>query len=206
VGNQTRIVLSELAGKGTVLSKAEEHDALVEKGDEEAILTHVKEQEAKGFSFEAADASVSLLFKRREKGYAPPFRLLDYKVIVGRREAGETYAEATVKLEVGNSVHHTAAEGNGPVSALDAATRKALAATYPEASKFHLVDYKVRILDGKDGTSATTRVLIDSTDGERRWTTVGASSNIIEASWFALADSIEFGLLSLRSTPSPSAP
>jgi 2-isopropylmalate synthase len=191
VGNRTRVVVSDLSGRGNVKSKAEELGIAVEGGDCEAVLSEIKTREANGFAFDAAEASVALMIKRRANGYTPPFKLLDYKVITLH---GGT-AEAMIKVDVGGQVMHTAAEGNGPVSALDAALRKALSPVYPAAGKFKLVDYKVRILDGAGGTGATTRVLIDSSDGDRTWSTVGASTNIIEASWHALADGIEYGLL-----------
>jgi 2-isopropylmalate synthase len=143
--------------------------------------------------------------RRRAPDYRAPFRLLDYMVIVGKRDGGNDFAEATIKIEVGGQILHSAAEGNGPVSALGAALRKALLPAFPAILSIQLVDYKVRILDGKDGTSATTRVLIDSRSGTREWSTVGASGNIIEASWQALADSIEYGLTvqERRATPGP---
>jgi 2-isopropylmalate synthase len=196
VGNRTRIVLSELSGKGSVLSKAEEIDIPIAAVAATTVLAGVKDREAKGFSFEVAGASVALLLRRSAADYTPPFRLIEYKAIVGHREGGASFAEATIKIDVNGTIQHTAAEGNGPVSALDAALRKALASAYPEVLTIRLADYKVRILDGRDGTSATTRVLIDSSDGLRQWTTVGAAPNILEASWFALADSIEYGLAS----------
>src|SRR5262249_48758275 len=138
--------------------------------------------------------TVALMLKRRAPDYRPPFRLVDYKVMVGQRQGQATFAEATVQIAVGEELMHTAAVGNGPVSARDAALRKALRPHHPRIDQIHLVDYKVRILDGRSGTQATTRVLVDSTDGEHRWSTMGASPNILEASWHALADSIEYGL------------
>jgi 2-isopropylmalate synthase len=138
---------------------------------------------------------VALALRRRAQGYRPPFRLVDYGVHVGRRAGVGAYAEATLKLAVGDQVLLTAAEGCGPVRALDAALRKALAPFFPELALVQLVDYKVRILDGREGTAASTRVLIDSRDEREAWSTVGASSNIIEASWTALADGIEYGLM-----------
>ena len=130
--------------------------------------------------------------------YTPPFKLIDFSAQVEHRQGRGIFAEATVKVEVQGQVLHTAAEGDGPVSALDKALRKALEQHYPQIHRFHLSDYKVRILDGDKGTSATTRVLIDTRNGTKAWSTVGASSNIIEASWRALADSIEYGLLELK--------
>jgi len=196
VGNQMRVVVSELAGRGNLLSKAEEYGVEVGPGGEVAgVLNEIKALEARGFSFEAAEASVAMLLKRQTPGYAPPFELMDFSVNVEHRVGRGIFAEATVKVRVADQVHHTAAEGNGPVNALDAALRKALLSSYPALAHFHLADYKVRILDGENGTGATTRVLIDTQNGTRRWSTVGASANIIEASWRALADSIEYGLM-----------
>ncbi len=194
VGNETRVVVSELSGRGNVLSKAEEHDVALQPGAESAVLRTVKDREARGFAFEAAEASVALVMRRQAAGYAAPFELVDYKVIVGQREGEAPFADASIKIRVRGETVHTAAEGNGPVSALDAALRKALSAAYPGVNAIRLVDYKVRILDGDAGTSATVRVLVDSACGDETWTTVGASSNVLEASWLAIADGIEFGL------------
>jgi len=194
VGNNMRVVVSELSGRGNVLSKAEELGVSVSAGDEVEALAAIKQSEARGFSYEAAEASVALLLKRRAPDYRPLFNVLDYNVMVGRRRGSDNYAEAVVKVEVGDQVMLMAAEGNGPVSALDAALRKALAPFYPAVQRIHLADYKVRILDGSFGTSSTTRVLIDSRDDHSSWSTVGASANIIEASFLALVDSIEHGL------------
>jgi 2-isopropylmalate synthase len=194
VGNATRVVVSELSGRGNVLAKAAEYDVPLASGAENAVLRGVKEREARGFAFEAAEASVALLMRRQSPGYAPRFELVDYKVIVGQRDREEAFSDATIKIRVRGQVVHTAAEGNGPVSALDAALRKALASAYPEVMGIRLEDYKVRILDGVAGTSATVRVLIENGYGDERWTTVGASPNVLEASWIALADGIEYGL------------
>jgi 2-isopropylmalate synthase len=194
VGNATRVVVSELSGRGNVLAKAEEYEVELADGAEGAVLRGLKEREARGFAFEAAEASVALMMRRQAPDYKPPFELVDYKVIVGQRQHEEAFSDAAIKIRVGGEVVHTAAEGNGPVSALDAALRKALASKYPHVTGIRLEDYKVRILDGVEGTSATTRVLIESSYGEVRWTTVGASSNVLEASWLALADGIEYGL------------
>ncbi len=194
VGNASRAVLSELAGRGNVLSKAEELGMQLVEGAEVELVGRIKQREAGGFSFEAAEASTALLLRRETNSYRPPFRLIEYRVMTGQAEGGAAFTEATIKIAVGSSIVHTAAEGNGPVSALDAALRKALEPAFPGVRDIQLVDYKVRILDGRDGTSATTRVLIDSSDGARSWSTAGASANILEASWQALADSIEYGL------------
>ncbi|MGH2521064.1 MAG: citramalate synthase [Anaerolineales bacterium] len=197
VGNQMRVVVSELSGRGNVLSKAEEFGLDVNGRAEVAdVLNEIKQLEAQGFSFEAAEASVAMMLKRLQPGYVPPFELVDFSVTVEHRRGRGIFAEATVKVKVpaGGEILHTAAEGNGPVNALDAALRKALIPRYPALAHFQLADYKVRILDGNNGTAATTRVLIDTQNGTNRWSTVGASANIIEASWRALADSVEYGL------------
>jgi 2-isopropylmalate synthase len=195
VGNKMRIVVSELSGRGNLLSKVEDFGLPV-NGKEEIgqILCEIKALEAKGFSFEAAEASVALMIKRQEKGYNPPFELIDLTVNVEHRMGRGLFAEASVKMKVNGEIVHTIAEGNGPVNALDTAMRKALIPFYPAIKHFKLVDYKVRILDGDNGTAATTRVLIDTQNSANRWSTVGASANIIEASWRALADSMEYGL------------
>ena len=193
VGNEMRVVVSELSGKGNVLSKAEELGLVFDDGAEAEALEEIKRAEARGLSYEGAEASVSLLLQRRREGYAPLFEVLDYQAIVGKRQ-GLEFVEATVRLRVGDEIVHTAGDGNGPVSALDSALRKALIPFYPAIEKLHLADYKVRILDSGSGTGAITRVLIDSRDDQGEWSTVGASSNIIEASMDALLDSIEFGL------------
>jgi len=195
VGNQQRVVVSELSGRGNLLSKAEEYGLDVTGGSEVAdVLTEIKALEAQGFSFEAAEASVAMMMRRQQPGYAPPFELIDFSVNVEHRRGRGIFAEATVKVRVAGEVQHTAAEGNGPVNALDMALRKALVSHYPDIANFHLADYKVRILNSDSGTAATTRVLIDTQNGTRRWSTVGASANIIEASWRALADAVEYGL------------
>jgi 2-isopropylmalate synthase len=195
VGNAMRVVVSELSGRGNLLSKAEEFGLGGSGGDVAAVLNEIKELEAKGFSFEAAEASVALMMKRTEKGYEPPFELVDFLVNVEHRAGRGIFAEAMVKVRVAGELLHTAAEGDGPVDALDAALRKALLSRYPEIAEMHLVDYKVRILDGTQGTGAVTRVLVDTQRSTRRWSTVGASTNIIEASWRALVDAIEYGLV-----------
>jgi 2-isopropylmalate synthase len=194
VGNQMRVVLSELGGRGTVLAKAEEHGVELADADAAPLVDELKQREAGGAAFEAAEASTALYLRRKGSGYRAPFRLIDYRVTTDRAEGGACTSRAALTLFVGGRIVHTAAEGNGPVSALDEALRRAVEPTFPEVARIQLVDYKVRILDGRDGTSATTRVLVDSSDGRQKWSTMGASANILEASWQALADSIEFGL------------
>jgi 2-isopropylmalate synthase len=195
VGNRMRVVVSELSGRGNLLSKAEEFRLKVGDGrDVSGVLEEIKDLESRGFSFEAAEASVAMLMKRQEPGYRPPFELVDFHVNVEHRTGRGIFSEAMVKVRVGGEVHLTAAEGDGPVDALDAALRKALIPHHPRIAEMALTDYKVRILDSESGTGAITRVLIDTHMGPRRWTTVGASTNIIEASWRALSDAVEYGL------------
>ncbi len=195
VGNRMRVVVSALSGRANILSKAEEHGVDVSNvADVVGVLNDVKELEARGFSFEAAEASVAMMLKRQQPDYKPLFELVDFLVNVEHRQGRGIFAEAMVKLKVGDEVMHTAAEGNGPVNALDLALRKALMGHYPQLASFQLADYKVRILDGQDGTEAITRVLIDTRNTTRLWSTVGASANIIEASWQALIDAVEYGL------------
>jgi 2-isopropylmalate synthase len=195
VGNQRRTVVSELSGQGNVLDKANEFGLDVNSQQTRAVLEQVKQLEAQGFTFEGAEASVELMLRRAHPSYVPPFELIDFMVVVERRRGRGLLAEATVKVRVGPKLMHTAAEGNGPVNALDAALRKALLDVYPQLTGVKLSDYKVRILDSDTGTAANVRVLIDTKQGSRRWSTVGASTNIIEASWRALADSMEYALL-----------
>ena len=194
VGNRTRVVVSELSGRGNVLAKAEQFDVAMIPGVASAVLARLKEREQRGCAFESAEASVALMMRREEPTYQAPFQLVDYKVLLGQREGDEAFADAAIKVRIDGQVHHTAAEGKGPVNAIDAALRKALAVAYPEIATIRLEDYKVRILDGRDGTSAVTRVLIDHGNGTEHWTTVGASPSILEASLTALADGIEHGL------------
>ncbi len=196
VGNRKRVVVSELSGKDNIAVKRAEFglDGL-DRATERRILQHIKELENRGFAFESAEGSVELLLRRARDDYRRPFELIDYTATVEHRQGRGVISEATVKVRIGDRVFHTAAEGNGPVNALDLALRKALEQFYPQVKKVQLTDYKVRILDSQAATAAHVRVLIDSTDGERSWGTVGASTNIIEASWQALADSVEYALL-----------
>lgn len=201
VGNRKRVVISELAGRGNVRMRSDEL-GITSGGIERSVLDRVKLLESKGFQFEAAEGSFELLVRRAAADYAPPFTLVDVMIVVEQRRGVDMLAEATVKLRVGDEVYHTAAEGNGPVNALDQAMRKALLPSYPELADVHLVDYKVRILDSDSATGATTRVLLEAARGDERWTTVGCSANIIEASWQALADSLELPLLRAASKKS----
>jgi 2-isopropylmalate synthase len=193
VGNEARVLVSELSGRGNVLAKAREFGLELDRDDPQtrALVKHLKELEHRGYSYEAADASFEMLVRRLQPGYRAPWTVVDFTTQV-RQNGGSVHAEATVKVEVGDVVFHTAASGNGPVNALDAALRKALSPRFPGLRKVSLHDYKVRIVDGAAGTAATTRVLVESGKGSKRWTTVGCSSNIIEASLLALVDSLEY--------------
>jgi 2-isopropylmalate synthase len=194
VGNEMRVLVSDLSGRGNVLSKAEEMGLFVSKDEAIQALEEIKFLENNGYVFEGADASVAIRLYRARSDYKPIFTLIDFTTLVeDRRERGQL-SEAMVKIDVDGDVIHTAAEGNGPVNALDLALRKALLARYPQLAEFQLADYKVRILDGANGTAATTRVLIDTQSNHQRWSTVGAGTNIIHASWLALVDSVEYGL------------
>jgi 2-isopropylmalate synthase len=192
-------VVSELSGRANLLSRADElglHSAEAGAAATGALAA-IKERESRGAAFEAADASVALVLRRHAPNYVPPFQLVEYRVLSHGSAPGSgagPAAEATVKLRVRDRVVHTAAEGEGPVHALDAALRKALVPSFPGVARIALADYKVRILDGNAGTRAVTRVLIDFTDGDHGWSTVGASVSILEATWAALADGIEFGI------------
>jgi 2-isopropylmalate synthase len=158
-------------------------------------VQRIKELESKGFQFEAAEGSFEMMVRRGDPDYVSPFELLDFTVIIEKRGMNEMYSQATVRLRIGTEQIHTAADGEGPVNALDSAIRKALVPHYPQLSEVKLVDFKVRIIDEHLGTAATPRVLIESARGEERWSTMGASHNIIEASWLALWDSLELPLM-----------
>jgi 2-isopropylmalate synthase len=210
VGNSTRMLVSELAGRGSIAYKLKELglERGVSPGRVRALGEEIKERESRGFQYEGAEASFELLVRRTLAGHKPPFQLVDYRVIVekqrsspGPKEDVDLVAEATVKVQIGSEVRHTAAVGNGPVNALDSALRKALLQDYPELSRVRLVDYKVRVVNQGAGTGATVRVLIESTDGQHAWQTVGASANVIEASWLALVDSLEYWYLRYGSAP-----
>ncbi|HEY3523771.1 MAG TPA: citramalate synthase [Candidatus Limnocylindrales bacterium] len=194
VGNTSRLVVSELGGRANTRLRAEQLGHQLDGLDPRELSRVIKELEADGLAFEGAEASFELLIRRRRNGYEPPFRVLDFTVLSEQREGTEMRAEATVKVAVDGEVLHTAADGNGPVNALDAALRKALGAFYPQLDSVHLVDYKVRILDGEHATGAKTRVIIDSSDGAREWSTMGSDTNIIGASATALVDSLEYAI------------
>jgi len=197
VGNHRRIVVSDQSGLSNILAKAQDFGLVLEKGDpaSQILLQRLKELEHLGYQFEAAEASFELLM-REALGRRPRFFSLGgFQVHYDADDRGRLLALATVKVMVKGETQLTAAEGNGPVAALDAALRKALEVFYPAIARFHLTDYKVRILNGDRGTAANTRVLIESSDGEHRWTTVGVSENIIAASYQALVEGLEYGLL-----------
>ncbi len=194
VGNQRDILISELAGRATVLEKARE--AGIELDDAAALRTveRVKALEHEGFQFEAADGSFELLMHKESGDYEPLFRLESWRVLVEQRADGEVETEATIKIWIEDQQYIRTAVGNGPVNALDRALREAIGEIHPHLREIELVNYKVRILDESKGTGAITRVLIDASDGQRVWGTIGVSENLIAASWDALVDSLEYGM------------
>lgn len=200
VGNRSRVLVSELSGQRNLLMKLKEVGLdFLSQEEVKRLLEVVKEREAQGYQYEGAEASFEMLVRRSLPGYRPPFELEDFVIVERRRVrkgdgANEMLAEAMVKLNIDGETIHTAHEGNGPVNALDGAVRKALNPRFPQLEQVKLVDYKVRILDSQSATGARVRVLIESTDGSRHWTTVGSSTDIIEASWLALADALEYAL------------
>lgn len=201
IGNRTRITVSEMSGRASLLNKAAELGLPLDRESPETrhILERIKELENRGYEFEGADASLELLMRRARGDYSTFFKVRGYKVIVNQNSEGIPISEATVKIELPDGCSaHTVAEGDGPVDALNNAIRKAIEPTYPELAEVHLEDYKVRILNGQDATRAMTRVLIESSDLDDTWNTVGVSENIISASYEALIDSIKFKLLRTR--------
>src|SRR5262245_19688713 len=199
VGNGTRFVVSELAGKSTLTLKARELGLALDGPQLNDLVDTLKRMEHDGYHFEVADASLELLMRRATGWEQPWFEVESFRVITDDADpsatTGDATTEATIKVHVGGERVIATAEGNGPVNALDAALRKAVGARHPALSQVHLTDYKVRVLDTAKGTGAVTRVLVDSTNGDRTWTTIGVSENIIEASWQALFDSLVYGLL-----------
>ncbi|MBN2181629.1 MAG: citramalate synthase [Sedimentisphaerales bacterium] len=194
VGNERRFLISELSGRSTVLDKLEKTKIAEDKELAGKILSHVQELENQGYQFEAADASFDLLVKKIMGSYKPFFDMIKYHITVEKRASGEIVTEATVKLKVGEQIEHVVGEGDGPVNALDAALRKSLENFYPSLRELHLIDYKVRVVNAGAGTAARVRVIIESRDKHSIWGTVGVSENIIEASWQALVDSVEYKL------------
>ena len=204
VGNKQRVLVSELSGRRNIIYKARERglDLPLRGKEAQQLLEQVKLLESRGFQYDNAEASFELLVHRAKPDYQPPFELVDFMVVIEKRRRLPTrkslegmLSEAMLKVKVGTEIMHTAAEGNGPVNALDQALRKALLQFYPSLAVVKLVDYKVRILEESVGTESQVRVLIESSDGVEEWRTVGSSANIIEASWLALADSLEYWLI-----------
>lgn len=194
IGNERRFLISELSGKSNVLAELEKAQIAEDKKLAKKILARVQELENEGFQFEAANASFDLLVKKIMGTYKSAFELIKYYVTVEKRATGELVTEATVKLIVDGVTEHVVGEGDGPVNALDAAIRKSLESFYPAIKDIHLIDYKVRVVNAREGTAARVRVIIESRDKTDIWGTVGVSENIIEASWQALADSVEYKL------------
>lgn len=194
VGNERRFLVSELSGQSTILAKTTKYAVTHDKALMVKILNQVQDLENAGYEFEAAEASFDLLVKKVIGQYQPKFERISYRVNIEVNREGRAMTEATVKLRVGGATQHTVGEGDGPVNALDAALRKALQPFYPRLAEMQLVDYKVRVVNSKAGTAARVRVVIESRDGKDVWGTVGVSENIIEASWLALVDSIEYML------------
>jgi 2-isopropylmalate synthase len=199
VGADRRMLVSELSGKGTVEARAEQTGVELSGGAAGRVIDRVKALEHEGYHFEAADGSFDLLIRKETGGYEPLFRLEAWRVIVEKREDGHVQTEATIKIWVQGERYVRTAEGNGPVNALDKALRSAIGETYPHLRDIDLVNFKVRILDESKGTGAVTRVLLDASDGVETWGAIGVSENIIEASWEALVDSLEAGMLPARS-------
>jgi 2-isopropylmalate synthase len=215
VGNSRDVVISELSGRGSVLSRAEGAGIELDAEAAKHAVERLKEREHRGYQYEAADASFELLLRREVGEYEPLFRLEGFRVITEKRADGKVETEATIKIWVDGHRYARTAEGNGPVNALDRALREAITELHPHLAEIELVDYKVRIMDTQHGTGAVTRVLLDSSDGQRSWGSIGVSENIIEASWEALVDSLEYafqprndsrGLLRSRPNTSPATP
>jgi 2-isopropylmalate synthase len=207
VGNKQRTVVSDQSGKRNIIAKAKELGIDLSNAEKEVnnLLVRVKQLESLGFQYDNAEASFELLLNKAKPDYKPPFELVDFMVLVEsrrrlstRKSAEEMLSEAMVKVKVGGEIIHEAAEGDGPINALDLALRKALLKFYPSLKKVKLIDYKVRILEESTGTESQVRVLIESSDGVNEWRTVGGSTNIIEASWLALADGLEWWLVKHR--------
>ena len=206
VGNGRDVLISELSGKGSVLSRAEQAGIELDADAAKRALERVKEREHRGYQYEAADASFELMLRRESGQYSSLFRLESFRVITEKRADGRVETEATIKIWVDGQRYVRTAEGNGPVNALDRALRSAITDLHPHLADIELRDYKVRILDSHDGTGAVTRVLLDSSDGHDSWGSIGVSENIIEASWEALVDSLEYAFQPRpeRANPSPS--
>jgi 2-isopropylmalate synthase len=201
VGNSRDVLISELSGKGSVLSRAEGAGIDLDADAAKRAVERLKEREHRGYQYEAADASFELMLRRETGSYQPLFRLEGFRVITEKRADGKVETEATIKIWVEGQRYVRTAEGNGPVNALDRALRDAITELHPHLADIELVNYKVRILDAHHGTGAVTRVLLDSSDGQSSWGSIGVSENIIEASWEALVDSLEYAFQPRRSVP-----
>jgi 2-isopropylmalate synthase len=197
VGNVRQFVVSHQAGSSTMMEKLTSILPGIDKKDERVkkLLMRIKDLEAAGYQFEAADGSFELIARKMLGQFVEPFDVLGFRVIEEKREDGNVFSEATIKVRENEVIVHTAAEGDGPVNAIDNAMRKALIKLFPSIAEVKLEDFKVRVLEGRDGTAARVRVLLESSDGASRWGTVGVSTNIIEASWIALADSLKYKLM-----------
>ncbi len=194
VGNRREMLISELSGKGTVLSRAQDAGIALSDAAAAEVVERVKAREHAGYHYEAADGSFELLLRKETGEYEPLFRLESWRAIVEKRADGRVETEATIKIWVDGERYVRTAEGNGPVNALDRALREALVEIHPHLADIELVNFKVRILDETKGTGAVTRVLLDVSDGTTVWGSIGVSENVIEASWEALVDSLEFGM------------
>jgi 2-isopropylmalate synthase len=196
VGNRRRVLVSDLAGKSNIEYKAREMGINLGGNGfgSEKIVKEIKRLEDQGFQFDAAEGSLELLMKKVTGQFEEPFNLESLRVTMEKNRSGPTTSHATIKISVANEHEITAAEGDGPVNALDNALRKALNKFYPQVEEMRLVDFKVRVIDGKDGTAAKVRVQIESRDASEIWSTIGVSENVIEASWQALADSVQYKL------------
>jgi len=195
IGNERRFLISELSGASNVMGKLENRKLTSDKELARRILKRVQQLESDGYQFETAEASFDLLIKKEMGTYQESFDLIRYHTNVERTPEGQIVTEATVKLQVNGKIEHVVSEGDGPVNALDGALRKALEPSYPNLRNMNLIDYKVRVVNARAGTAAKVRVIIESRDAEDLWGTVGVSENIVEASWHALVDSIEYKLL-----------
>ncbi len=206
VGNRREVLISELSGKGTVHARAREAGLELEDAAAGRVIERVKELEHRGFHFEAADGSFELLLRKETGDYEPLFTLEHWRVIVEMGHMGHVETEATIKLWVGGERYVRTAEGNGPVHALDRALRDAIGELHPHLADIQLENFKVRLIDEHSGTASVTRVLIDASDGDRVWGSIGVSENVIEASWQALVDSLEYGMQRVPAPPQPARP
>jgi 2-isopropylmalate synthase len=204
VGNERRVLVSELSGQSTILTKTTKYAIANDRPLMAKILGQVQDLENAGYEFEAAEASFDLLVQKAAGIYRPWFERLSYRVDIEAGPKGEPLTEARVKVRVGAQEMHTVSEGDGPVNALDGALRKALQPMYPRLAEMHLSDYKVRVVNAREETAARVRVVVEWRDGEGVWGTVGVSENIVEASWLALTDAVEYKLFKDGETPKPS--